>query len=147
VLLADEPTTALDATVQIQLLLLLRELQRERNMAMIFVTHDMAVAAEISDRVAVMYAGRFVESGTVERVMLAPAHPYTRGLLASTVHASRRGELLDAIPGSPPDLSDLPEGCAFAPRCAFAAEECRRAMPPLEPHVDQRLLRCARPPA
>ena len=146
VLLADEPTTALDATVQIQLLLLLRELQRERNMAMIFVTHDMAVAAEISDRVAVMYAGRFVECGTVERVMLAPAHPYTRGLLASTVHASRRGKLLEAIPGSPPDLSDLPQGCAFAPRCAFAAEECRRAMPPLEPHVNERLLRCVRPP-
>jgi peptide/nickel transport system ATP-binding protein len=147
VLLADEPTTALDATVQIQLLLLLRELQRERNMAMIFVTHDMGVAAEISDRVAVMYAGRLVESGTAEAVMLAPRHPYTRALLSATVHAGRRGSVLEAIPGSPPDLSDLPPGCAFAPRCAHAAAVCRAAVPPLEMSAGGRQLRCVRPPA
>jgi peptide/nickel transport system ATP-binding protein len=147
VLLADEPTTALDATVQIQLLLLLRELQRERDMAMIFVTHDMSVAAEISDRVAVMYAGRLVESGTVQGVMLGPRHPYTRGLLASTVHAGRRGEVLEAIPGSPPDLSDLPAGCAFAPRCPHAGPDCRAAMPPLAARPGGGELRCVRPPA
>jgi len=145
VLLADEPTTALDATVQIQLLVLLRELQRERNMAMIFVTHDMGVAAEISDRVAVMYAGRVVESGSVERVILAPRHPYTRGLLASTVQGSRRGAGLGAIPGSPPDLSDLPPGCAFAPRCAYAADACRASVPRLEAMAEGEL-RCVRPP-
>jgi peptide/nickel transport system ATP-binding protein len=128
--------------VQIQLLLLLRELQRERDMAMIFVTHDMGVAAEISDRVAVMYAGRVVESGTVERVMLSPRHPYTRGLLASTVHAGRRGAVLEAIPGSPPDLSELPSGCAFA----HAADACRAAVPALE-RKDGGELRCIRPPA
>jgi len=144
VLLADEPTTALDATVQIQILLLLRELQKERDMAMIFVTHDMGVAAEICDRVAVMYAGRFVETGSAAQVMLFPRHPYTRGLLASTVHGDRRGEMLDAIPGSPPDLSALPPGCAFAPRCALAAEACAAAMPPLEARDDGRLVRCIR---
>jgi peptide/nickel transport system ATP-binding protein len=129
VLLADEPTTALDATVQIQLLLLLRQLQRDLGMAVIFVTHDMAVAAEISDRVAVMYAGRFVETGSVEDVLLAPRHPYAGGLLRSTVHAGMRGMKLEAIPGSPPDLRAMPHGCAFAPRCRFVEESCIREAP------------------
>jgi peptide/nickel transport system ATP-binding protein len=101
VLLADEPTTALDATVQIQILLLLRELQRELGMAVIFVTHDIGVAVEICDRIAVMYAGRIVESGTLREVLATPAHPYTRGLLASTVHGERRARL-QAISGAPP---------------------------------------------
>jgi len=129
VLLADEPTTALDATVQIQLLLLLRQLQRDLGMAVIFVTHDMGVAAEISDRVAVMYAGRFVETGLVEDVLLTPRHPYTRGLLKSTVHAGMRGTPLEAISGSPPDLSALPPGCAFAARCRHAEDACRDSVP------------------
>ena len=128
-LLADEPTTALDATVQTQVLVLLRRLQRELAMGMIFVTHDLGVAAEIADTVAVMYAGRIVESGPVARVLQAPAHPYTAGLLASTVHGQPRERDIDAIPGSPPDLRRLPPGCSFAPRCPRRTAECRRAVP------------------
>ena len=128
-LLADEPTTALDATVQVQVLILLRRLQRELGMGMIFVTHDLGVAAEIADRVAVMYAGRIVESGPVVRVLKTPAHPYTAGLLASTVHGQPRERDIDAIPGSPPDLRRLPPGCSFAPRCPRRIADCRRAVP------------------
>ncbi len=131
VLLADEPTTALDATVQIQILLLLRELQRELGLVVIFVTHDIGVATEIADRIAVMYAGRIVETGTCRDVIRKPAHPYTKGLLASRVgHALANGERLSAIPGSPPDLTNLPPGCAFAPRCKEAQAVCIRAIPP-----------------
>jgi peptide/nickel transport system ATP-binding protein len=125
VLLADEPTTALDATVQMQILLLLRELQREFGMAVIFVTHDIGVAVEISDRIAVMYGGRIVESGTLREVVALPAHPYTKGLLSSTVHGARRGKRLEAIPGAPPRLDRPPQGCAFAPRCGIADAACR----------------------
>jgi peptide/nickel transport system ATP-binding protein len=128
-LLADEPTTALDATVQVQVLILLRRLQRELGMGMIFVTHDLGVASEIADRVAVMYAGRIVESGPVAQVLSAPAHPYTRGLLASTVHGQPRERNIDAIPGSPPDTRRLPQGCSFAPRCAWRMPDCRLAVP------------------
>jgi peptide/nickel transport system ATP-binding protein len=129
VLLADEPTTALDATVQIQILLLLRELQREMGMAMIFVTHDMGVAVEVSDRIAVMYGGRIVESGGVAEVIKTPSHPYTRGLLASTVHGAMRGTRLEAIPGAPPSLATAPTGCSFAPRCKLASQACEAAVP------------------
>jgi len=128
-LLADEPTTALDATVQIQILVLLRRLQRDLGMSMIFVTHDLGVAAEIADTVAVMYAGRIVESGPVARVLQAPAHPYTAGLLASTVHGQPRERDIDAIPGSPPDLRRLPPGCSFAPRCLRRTADCRWVVP------------------
>jgi peptide/nickel transport system ATP-binding protein len=131
VLLADEPTTALDATVQIQILLLLRELQREMGMAMIFVTHDMGVAVEVSDRIAVMYGGRIVESGGVAAVINSPSHPYTRGLLASTVHGAMRGTRLEAIPGAPPSLATAPTGCSFAPRCKLASPACEAAVPPM----------------
>ncbi len=130
-LLADEPTTALDATVQIQVLLLLRELQKEMGMSVIFVTHDIGVATEISDRLAVMYGGRIVEQGPLAEVMRDPRHPYTRGLLASTVTGGMRGRRLEAIPGMPPDLTLLPPGCAFAPRCGLAGDDCRAAVPPL----------------
>jgi peptide/nickel transport system ATP-binding protein len=128
-LLADEPTTALDATVQIQILLLLRRLQKELGMAVIFVTHDVGVALEIADRIAVMYAGRFVESGPVRDILRTPAHPYTRGLFASNVIAGMRGKVLQAIPGSPPDLTRLPPGCSFAPRCTLALPKCREGVP------------------
>ena len=128
-LLADEPTTALDATVQIQVLLLLRRLRAELGMAVIFVTHDLGVAAEIADRVAVMYAGRIVEEGTVADVLARPLHPYTMGLLASSVEHATPGEEIAAIPGAPPDLRDLPQGCAFAPRCGFAAPACQPGAP------------------
>jgi peptide/nickel transport system ATP-binding protein len=137
-LLADEPTTALDATVQVQVLILLRRLQRELGMGMIFVTHDLGVAAEIADRIAVMYAGRIVESGPVAQVLSAPVHPYTAGLLASTVHGQSAAHDIDAIPGSPPDLRRLPQGCSFAPRCARRIPECRRAVPePRYPALDR----------
>jgi peptide/nickel transport system ATP-binding protein len=141
-LLADEPTTALDATVQIQILLLLRELQRELGMAVIFVTHDVGVACEVADRVAVMYAGRLVESGSVAAVMKRPQHPYTSGLLGSIVHGQTRGERIEAIPGAPPDLADLPTGCSFAPRCKFAADACRTEVPAPRQFAGGRLVRC-----
>ncbi|ETW92202.1 MAG: ABC transporter, partial [Candidatus Entotheonella gemina] len=124
-LLADEPTTALDATVQIQILLLLRQLQQELGMAMIFVTHDIGVAVEVADRLAVMYAGRFVETGLVREVFRTPRHPYTAGLLASTISRGKRGEWLETIPGSPPDLAALPPGCSFAPRCQHVSDGAR----------------------
>jgi peptide/nickel transport system ATP-binding protein len=129
VLLADEPTTALDVTVQIQILLLLRELQRRLGMAMVFVTHDVGVAAEISDRVAVMYAGRFVETGSAEEVLLGRRHPYTAGLLSSMVQGGMRGRRLETIPGAPPAMAALPQGCAFSPRCPVAEPRCHTAMP------------------
>ena len=129
-LLADEPTTALDATVQIQVLLLLRELQRELGLAVIFVTHDLGVAVEVADRIAVMYAGRIVEEGSTRDVVRAPAHPYTLALLRSRAEGSMaRGERLQTIAGSPPDLSRLPPGCAFADRCFMAEDACRAAQP------------------
>jgi peptide/nickel transport system ATP-binding protein len=130
-LLADEPTTALDATVQIQVLLLLRELQRELGLAIIFVTHDLGAAVEVADRIAVMYAGRIVEMGSTRQLINAPSHPYTLALLRSRAHgAMTRGEPLMAIAGSPPDLSRLPPGCAFADRCSWAQAECRQSLPP-----------------
>jgi len=130
VLLADEPTTALDVTVQIQIIVLLRQLQQELGMAVVFVTHEVGVAVEVADRLAVMYAGRFVETGPTATVIERPAHPYTAGLLASTVLGSVQGQRLEAIPGTPPDLSALPPGCAFAPRCRFAEQPCRATVPP-----------------
>jgi peptide/nickel transport system ATP-binding protein len=129
-LLADEPTTALDATVQIQVLVMLRRLQREFGMGVIFVTHDLGVAAQIADKVAVMYAGRIIEYGNVADVLLRPAHPYTLGLLSSTVHGQSRETEIEAIPGSPPDLRALPPGCSFAPRCRFAMPACTADFPP-----------------
>jgi peptide/nickel transport system ATP-binding protein len=130
VLLADEPTTALDATVQIQVLLLLRELQRELGLGVIFVTHDIGVAVEVADRIAVMYGGRIVEMGPCADVIRTPAHPYTRGLLVSRAgHSVAKGARLVAIPGSPPDLANLPPGCAFAPRCSVALDTCREVVP------------------
>src|SRR6202047_3188333 len=128
-LLADEPTTALDATVQIQVLVLLRRLQQELGMSTIFVTHDLGVAAEIADRVAVMYAGRVIEEGPVADVLRAPAHPHTAGRLASTVHNQAPDQDIAAIPGSPPDLRRLPPGCSFAPRCSLAMAACRQDFP------------------
>jgi peptide/nickel transport system ATP-binding protein len=134
VLLADEPTTALDATVQIQILLLLRELQRDLGLSIFFVTHDIGAAVEVADRIAVMYAGRIVEEASARDLIRAPRHPYTIGLLKSRAEgALARGSRLEAIPGSPPDLSALPPGCPFAPRCPLAIEPCRAARP--EPFV------------
>ena len=141
-LLADEPTTALDATVQIQVLILLRKLQRELGMGMIFVTHDLGVAAEIGDRIAVMYAGRVLESGPVADVLRTPAHPYTAGLLASTVSEQPRGEPVTTIPGSPPDLRRLPVGCGFAPRCLRRRAACLSDDPAPRSPAPGRMARC-----
>jgi peptide/nickel transport system ATP-binding protein len=131
--LADEPTTALDASVQIQILLLLRRLQQDLGMGLIFVTHDLGVAAQIADKVAVMYAGRIVEFGSATDVLLKPRHPYTMGLLASIVRDPLGKRDIEAIPGSPPDLRFMPEGCSFAPRCKFALAPCRAADPAAHP--------------
>ncbi len=141
-LLADEPTTALDATVQIQVLLLIRELQRELDLGVIFVTHDIGVAVEVSDRVGVMYAGKLVELASVEQMVDTPRHPYSRGLLASTVHDGMRGQRLEAIPGAPPDLGEVPAACSFAPRCKYVEPKCLSAPPPLAPVGDCHLVRC-----
>ena len=143
-LLADEPTTALDATVQIQVLLLLAQLQKELGLSIIFVTHDVGVAIEVSSRLAVMYGGQIVEIGPLEDVVVSPRHPYTQGLLASTIHSASRGHRLETIPGSPPHLSAPPAACTFASRCRFAAAPCRSAVPELETIAPQRAVRCIR---
>jgi peptide/nickel transport system ATP-binding protein len=147
ILLADEPTTALDATVQIQILLLLRELQREFGMSVIFVTHDIGVAIEICDRVAVMYAGQIVEQGSLRDIVRNPIHPYGRGLLASTIHGAKRGERLETIPGTPPSLDQPPHNCSFAPRCSFAEARCTEALPPNVEIGAGRFARCILPQA
>jgi peptide/nickel transport system ATP-binding protein len=143
-LLADEPTTALDATVQIQVLILLRKLQRELGMATIFVTHDLGVASEIADRIAVMYAGRIVEEGPVAQILADPRHPYTQGLLASTVHGQDRTHDIAAIPGAPPDLRRLPQGCSFGPRCQHPLQTCRTTTPEPTVPAPSRMVRCLR---
>jgi peptide/nickel transport system ATP-binding protein len=142
ILLADEPTTALDATVQIQILLLLRELQREFGMSVIFVTHDIGVAIEICDRVAVMYAGQIVEQGTLSQIVRSPVHPYARGLLASTVQGAKRGQRLETIPGTPPSLDKAPSNCSFAPRCGSAEARCLEKIPPNVQIGPDRIARC-----
>ena len=143
-LLADEPTTALDATVQIQVLILLRKLQAEMGMSVILVTHDLGVAAQIADKIAVMYAGRIVEYGTAADVLGRPSHPYTLGLLDSTVSGQAGDRDIAAIPGSPPDLRALPPGCSFAPRCRFAIAACTAAVPPAIPAASGAMTRCIR---
>jgi peptide/nickel transport system ATP-binding protein len=142
-LLADEPTTALDATVQIQILLLLRELQRDLGLSVIFVTHDIGAAVEVADRIAVMYAGRIVEEGTARELIRSPHHPYTIALLKSRAHgALARGTRLETIGGAPPDLSALPPGCSFAERCALASDACRAAQPPVIELAPNHRVRC-----
>jgi peptide/nickel transport system ATP-binding protein len=145
VLLADEPTTALDATVQIQILLLLRELQRELGLSIIFVTHDIGAALEVADRIAVMYAGRIVEEGTARELIRSPRHPYTLALLHGRAHgALPKGARLETIGGSPPDLSRLPPGCAFAERCRFAVDACRQEQPAAVELAQGHRARCLR---
>ena len=144
-LLADEPTTALDATVQIQILLLLRELQREMGLSVIFVTHDIGAALEVADRIAVMYAGRIVEVGSARTLIRAPRHPYTMALLKSRAHgALAQGARLETIGGAPPDLAALPPGCAFAERCSFALPSCRETQPAMLMLASDHGARCLR---
>ena len=128
-LIADEPTTSLDLTIQAQYLGLLKELQERHRLAMIFVTHDLGIVARICDRVAVMYGGRIVEIGPVRAIFKSPAHPYTRALLEAIPRLGARRERLTTIEGQPPDLAKLPAGCAFAPRCAHAVDRCRVEAP------------------
>ena len=144
-LLADEPTTALDATVQIQILLLLRELQKDLGLAVVFVTHDIGAAVEVADRIAVMYAGRIVEEGPARTLLRQPRHPYTRALLQSRADgALAKGQRLETIAGSPPDLAALPPGCAFASRCKWAQPACEVAPPDVSWLADNHSVRCLR---
>lgn len=131
VLIADEPTTALDVTIQAQILELLRKLQKEERMAMIFITHDLGVVAEIADRVMVMYSGRTVEQAPVETIFDDPRHPYTQGLLGSIPDPFRRRQRLREIPGTVPLLDGRPSGCSFGPRCSLVSDLCRAEVPPL----------------
>jgi oligopeptide/dipeptide ABC transporter ATP-binding protein len=142
-LLADEPTTALDVTIQAQILRLLVTLQRELGMALILVTHDLGVVYQAVDRVAVMYAGEIVELATTAELFARPSHPYTIGLMRSIPSVERRGRLIP-IPGAPPDLAALGRGCPFAPRCAWAASECLAGDVPLVPVAPEHWSRCLR---
>ena len=149
-LIADEPTTALDVTIQAQILDLLKRLQSERGMSMLFITHNLGVVAEVADRVAVMYAGSIVETGTVADVFSHPRHPYTKGLMRSVPRIGEATALKEAgtplptIAGSVPSLANLPAGCPFAPRCGYAVEACTAAFPDLAETGNGHLSRCIR---
>ncbi|MBT2365156.1 ABC transporter ATP-binding protein [Streptomyces sp. ISL-10] len=136
-IIADEPTTALDVTVQAQVMDLLAELQREYNMGLILITHDLGVVADVADKIAVMYAGRIVETAPVHELYKRPAHPYTRGLLDSIPRLDQKGQELYAIKGLPPNLLKIPTGCAFNPRCPKADDICRTEIPALAPVTEQ----------
>jgi oligopeptide/dipeptide ABC transporter ATP-binding protein len=142
-LLADEPTTALDVIVQAEILELLDELRREQSMSLLLVSHDLSVVAGMCSRVGVMYAGELVEEGTAAEVLQRPRHPYTRGLIESLPERAETGPL-PSIPGSPPPPGQLPQGCAFAPRCSLAAAACEIAPIPLVPVESDHLVRCIR---
>ncbi|MER7843684.1 ABC transporter ATP-binding protein [Kitasatospora sp. NPDC096077] len=136
-IIADEPTTALDVTVQAQVMDLLAELQAEFNMGLVLITHDLGVVADVADKIAVMYAGRIVETAPVHELYARPAHPYTRGLLDSIPRLDQKGQDLHAIKGLPPSLLRIPEGCAFNPRCDRVQDLCRTELPPLVPIADE----------
>ncbi|MEU8466870.1 ABC transporter ATP-binding protein [Streptomyces sp. NPDC029006] len=140
--IADEPTTALDVTVQAQIMDLLAELRHEYRMGLILITHDLGVVADVADRIAVMYAGRIVESAPVRDLYKAPAHPYTRGLLDSVPRLDQKGGELYAIKGLPPNLTRVPPGCAFHPRCPMARDVCRTEVPPLYEVSEERRSAC-----
>ena len=140
VLLADEPTTALDVTIQAQVLGLLSDLRKRHGMAVLFITHNLGVVAQIADRVAVMYAGEIVEQGPVSSIFAEPAHPYTRALFAAIPRLDRPDASLAAIPGRVPPLDAMPNGCRFAPRCPSRQAGCEReqALAPFAPNHDVR---------
>jgi peptide/nickel transport system ATP-binding protein/oligopeptide transport system ATP-binding protein len=146
-LLADEPTTALDVTIQDQILKLLLRLRRELSMSVVLVTHDLGIVAETCDRVAVLYSGRMMETGPVETILSRPAHPYTLGLINSVPHAKDARQHLTAIPGTPPDPLHLPSGCRFAPRCVLASPDCAREQPGLRELVADHVTACIYPHA
>ncbi|MBV2358373.1 ABC transporter ATP-binding protein [Thalassococcus sp. CAU 1522] len=144
-IIADEPTTALDVTIQSQILSEVQRLLAARNTALIWITHDLTVVAGLANRVAVMYAGRIVETGPVDALLDRPAHPYTQGLIASIPSSVPRGERLVPIKGMTPSLINLPLGCAFAPRCPRASETCKASRPAEQTLRDGRSLRCFHP--
>jgi oligopeptide/dipeptide ABC transporter ATP-binding protein len=141
-LIADEPTTALDVTIQAQILELIKELQVRTGTALLLITHDLAVVAETVQTIAVMYAGRIVETGDVDQVLLSPQHPYTQGLLSSIPGVKKRGEALSVIKGVVPNPFRMPPGCKFEPRCPFAWERCKEAEPDLLPAASGATSRC-----
>ncbi len=145
VMIADEPTTALDVTVQAQILSLMNTLQRERDTAILFITHDFGVVSAICDRVAVMYAGQFVETGTTEQILTAPRHPYTAKLIDCVPVLGEPDRRLDAIEGRPPMVNNLPKGCAFADRCPRAQSDCRAGPVELTAFGEGRAVRCLHP--
>jgi peptide/nickel transport system ATP-binding protein len=151
ILIADEPTTALDVTIQAQILELMLELREETGASVILITHDLGVVAEVAHRVVVMYAGRKVEEAPIEELFAAPRHPYTRGLLGSMPHlgdsVNETGKRLVEIPGMVPSLRDPAPGCLFAPRCPNATERCTREAPPLELHSPRHWAACWNPVA
>jgi oligopeptide transport system ATP-binding protein len=142
VLIADEPTTALDVTVQAQIMNLLRDLQRERKMGLILITHDLGVVADVADKISVMYAGRIMEQAPVGDIYARPAHPYTKGLLESIPRVDLKGRDLSAIKGLPPNLMRIPAGCEFNPRCPYAQAVCLDQRPPLLEVVSGRSSAC-----
>ncbi len=142
-IIADEPTTALDVTIQAQILSVVQDLVAEMGMGLIWISHDLGVVAGLANRIAVMYAGRIVEEGAVDDVLDHPRHPYTQGLIASTPMANQRGEPLRQIPGMAPRPLNRPEGCAFRPRCAYATDACLAE--PDETHGTARRWRCFHP--
>jgi peptide/nickel transport system ATP-binding protein len=142
-IIADEPTTALDVTIQAQILSVVQKLARDRGTALIWITHDLSVVAGLADRLSVMYAGKIVEQGSTEALIRRPVHPYTNGLIASLPSHNRRGARLRQIPGTTPSTAHLPTGCAFRPRCSYASERCLN-VPTLEA-FDGRQLRCFHP--
>ena len=143
-LLADEPTTALDVTIQAQMLEMIKELQREFHTEMILITHDLGIVAETCDSVAIMYAGELVEYGTAEHIFEDPLHPYTVGLFEAIPSIDEKTDRLKAIPGLMPDPADLPKGCKFAPRCPYSTEECRADIPPYRQVEPGHFVRCNR---
>ncbi len=141
-IIADEPTTALDVTIQAQILNLMQSIQQTSSMSMLYITHDLGVVANIADRVYVMYAGIIAEQGNTSQIFHNPRHPYTQGLLASLPSRSRRGQRLHSIPGAVPNPAYKPPGCPFHPRCSFAVETCRTEFPEMCHHGDGHLSRC-----
>ncbi|MBQ9152781.1 MAG: ABC transporter ATP-binding protein [Solobacterium sp.] len=145
ILIADEPTTALDVTIQAQVLDLMNDLKKQFNTSILFITHDLSVIAEMADRVMVMYAGKVVELADVNTIFESPLHPYTQGLIASRPDMSTNSSRLTVIPGNVPDLSDLPKGCSFGPRCPFYSEKCNEKVPDLVEVAPNHFVRCIKP--
>jgi len=147
-LIADEPTTALDVTIQAQIMELLVKLQKERGMALVLISHDLAVVSEVAQRVAVMYAGEVIETNRVPDIFAAPHHPYTEALLAAIPEHNVGAVRLAALPGMVPGRDDRPKGCLFAPRCKYVVDDCTKARPalgPLQGHTEVTRVRCIKP--